>query len=374
MRVLHVTSGLGGDAGQALIDLALAQHRVGHQVTIAANAADAAQGRTGRAIELSLAGIPTYWVGDLTAHDVRRLARAAVQLRDLLAPRQLDVVHAHAVAPAVAARLALGDRHGVPVVQTVHGWGPRARAAASTDAVAALNLADAAVTSSATMRDSLWGAGLTQAPVSVVPCGLPALPADTPDAKARPDTATPTAASASWTTPARASDGAVHHVRCLGTPAGEGSALLGEALGTGLLDQVRLHGGPEGGWRRAPLSPCDALVMTGCDDDSAYTVVGALRAGLPLVVPDEPEILELVDADTAYVFQARSAESLAAALARALGEPRVEAAGRRERMRRRFAAAFSLDVVSAGYARVYDDARAERTRRQATVPALMAAR
>jgi glycosyltransferase involved in cell wall biosynthesis len=364
MRVLHTTTFLQGGAGRNIADLALAQRRAGHDVRVAADAG----GEAGYASypeyldALTAAGIPCTLLTSTFKRDVALNARAARELQDVTRAWRPDVVHAHATTPALVARLA---GVGVPgrLLHTMHGWGIAKTAAHAAADIALLELADAVVVPSAAAAETLRGAGLTRGDLRVIPYGIaPGLPPRPPD----PEDVRAIERSAAGR----------RVCLCIGT-IGErkNQRLLIDALAAAPLRDVtavfigdgdaaglRAHARALGVETRAVvlgqradasryLSLAGALVLPSRNEGLPLAVLESLRAGVPVVAADIPEIAEALDGGRCgHLFAPDDAASLGSALRAAFDEP----APARARLRSRFAEHYAEDRMLSAYARLYE--------------------
>jgi len=126
MNILHVSTHLHAGAGKILHDLAIAQKLLGHHVTIAINGTE----YTGyysypEYIEnLSTQGIDVVKTDSTFKRDLPLNLNSAAYIHNILAEREIDIVHAHAAIPSFVALTARNRlRRRIPIIQTMHGWG-----------------------------------------------------------------------------------------------------------------------------------------------------------------------------------------------------------------------------------------------------------
>ena len=365
MRILHVSTFLQGGAGRIIAALAVAQQRAGHDVTVVADAG----GQTGYAsypeyiATLAEAGVGFHTVTSTFTRDLALNVRAVRELRALLGTQTVDVAHTHAAMPTLIARLALGRRSYVPLLQTMHGWGIRKTPEQAATDITLLGLADAVVTPSAAARDTLRGLGLDDPPVHVVPYGLePAATGATPDASDAALFGQLRAAGSSvalciGTIGERKNQALL--VRALPSLAGVTAVFIGDgdaasvralAAELGVSGQVHVLGYRTDASRYLPLA--DVLVLPSMNEGLPIVVLEAFRAGVPVVGSAIPEIAEAVDdGRTGFLFAPGDVEQLAAALTRAARQERPAAI--RDHARQVFAERYRAARMTAAYDELY---------------------
>ena len=311
MRILHVTTFLQGGAGRMITALAVAQKQAGHDVRLVADAG----GELGYATypeyteALVAAGIDVILVNSTFKRDPDLNRRAADEVRRLATTWAPDIVHAHAATPAVVARLSgicAGTPH-TPLIQTMHGWGTSKTHAQVAQDLDALERADQVTMPSRSARDWLRSIGLRRREVRVIAYGLPDI-----DTHAVPD-----AADARIIQSRRA-----RVALCIGTIcARKNQQLLVDLLATTLLRDavgVFIGDGDEEMIRkralargvanrvivlgRRPLASryfglADVLVLPSRNEGLPIAALEALRAGVPIVGSNIPEIAEAVGPD-----------------------------------------------------------------------------
>jgi glycosyltransferase involved in cell wall biosynthesis len=359
MRVLHVTTFLQGGAGRNITDLAVAQLRAGLDVLVVADRG----GEPGYASypeyidEMHAAGVPLATVTSMFKRDDALNRRGASELRQLIEGWVPDLVHAHAATPAVVARRA-GLGVNQPVLHTMHGWGLAKTPEQSAADVAVLERASAVVVPSAAAARTLKGAGLMRQDVRVIPYGIashvPAPPPDEQDARRVREIA-----------------GGRPVLLCIGTIGerknqrllvdalagiedavavfvGDGAAapLEEHARRTGVGERVVVLGHRPHASRYLGLAA--VAVLPSRNEGLPFFVLESLRAGIPVVASDIPEIAEALDGD-GYLFEPDDAGALETALRSALCVPADRAA-----LRARFEAHYSAARMFAEYAALYD--------------------
>lgn len=361
MRVLHVTTFLQGGAGRNITDLAVAQLRAGLDVLVVADRG----GEPGYSSyqeyidEMHAAGVPFSTITSTFKRDDALNRRGGAELQELIEGWPPDLVHAHAATPAVVARRA-GLGIDQPLLHTMHGWGVAKTLQQSAADIAVLERASAVVVPSAAAAHTLKRAGLMRQDVQVIPYGIPAhASAMAPDAED--------------VRRVRRSAGDRPVLLCVGT-IGErkNQRLLVDALAAGLDDVVAVFVGDgdaaalEAHARRAAvgdrvvvlghrphasryLALAAAAVLPSRNEGLPLFVLESLRAGVPVVASNIPEIAEAVG-EHGYLFAPDDAGALAATLRSALRAT----AGQRAALRARFESRYSSTTMFAAYARLYD--------------------
>jgi len=327
LSIVHLTTFLQGGAGRAIVDLACAQHRAGHEVLVACSrTGDAGYGNYPQYLDqLAHAGVPLLLADSFFKRDAALNRQALDALRARRPASGVDLVHAHAATPA---RIALGyveaATRPVPVLQTQHGWGINKTPEQARDDLAVLAAMDRVVVTSDATAGWLASQGVPAGQVTTIPCGLPV---DTPAAPA-----SARRALAPW----RARDRFV--VGCIGSvTSNKNQRALVEALahtapdvvaifvgegGEGLLDQARACGVSDrvlavgyqpqaDGWMRL----LDVLAVPSLTEGQGLVVLEAFRAGVPVVAADIPPLRHLVTPRrTGWLFNPRDPASLASTI------------------------------------------------------------
>jgi L-malate glycosyltransferase len=365
MRILHVSTFLQGGAGRIIAALAVAQQRAGHEVTVVADAG----GETGYEsypeyiARLAGAGVGFHTVTSTFTRDVALSIRAVRELRRLVGTQVIDVAHTHAAVPTLVARLALGGRPYVPLLQTMHGWGIRKTPEQEATDITLLGLADAVVTPSAAARDTLHRLGLDDTSVHVIPYGLDsAAPSSTPDASdaalfGRLRAAGSLVAVCIGTIGDRKNQAllvralpSLPRVTAVFIGDGDAGPLKTLAAELGVSAQVHVLGYRSDASRYLPLA--DALVLPSMNEGLPIVVLEAFRAGLPVVGSAIPEIAEAVDeGQTGFLFAPGDTVQLVAALESALSPQRH--ASQRARARQVFDERYGADRMIAAYDELY---------------------
>src|SRR4051812_14862170 len=180
MRILHLTTFLQGGAGLVIAELACAQQRQGHRVTVVTSRTSVpGYGNYAGHIEaLWQGGVDVYRVDSLFSRE-RELNDAVARFidSDLRGIKSYDVVHAHAAVPArIALDLGAALARRPPVVQTMHGWGMAKCPEHEQHDVQVLGEVDGLVVPARTSARLLGTLGVAR-PVSVIPYGVAPAPA-----------------------------------------------------------------------------------------------------------------------------------------------------------------------------------------------------
>src|SRR5438067_6423095 len=160
MQILHITTFLQGGAGRVITDLALQQASAGHDVkVVTSQRAEGDYGNYPQWLErLSAAGIEVLQVDSTFKRDVALHISAFRQVRESVAVRELSLIHTHAAIPSMLALLLRSDnRRGLPVLQTMHGWGMRKDAIEAATEIALMSGVGLGVRPSAASKRLLEG-------------------------------------------------------------------------------------------------------------------------------------------------------------------------------------------------------------------------
>ncbi len=365
MRILHVSTFLQGGAGRVIASLAVAQQRAGHHVTVVADAgADTGYGSYPEYLaQLAEAGVGWHTVCSTFTRDLSLNVQAARQWRGLVGHQPVDVVHTHAAIPTLVARIALGRRQHVRVIQTMHGWGICKTPDQEAMDITLLGLADAVVTPSAAARETLRTLGLADVPIHVIPYGL----------EREPGNRTVDVDDAALFARLRADGASI--VLCIGTLCErKNQALLVKALVTlsgveavfigdgdtaplrtlaaelGVAERVHVLGYRADASRYVPEA--DTLVLPSRNEGLPVAVLEALRAGVPVVGSAIPEIAEAVDdGRSGVLFTPDDCHALASAVRRGVDPSTRDAM--RSHARAAFEQRYDLGRMIAAYESLY---------------------
>jgi glycosyltransferase involved in cell wall biosynthesis len=381
--ILHLATYLQGGAGRAVADLACAQRRLGHDVTVIASetGVDAYVNYTEYLDRLQQAGVTLWLCDSLFKRDLALNFRVLDMLRHQLATTAIDVVHAHAAIPSLIGRLFAGHAATrIPVVQTQHGWGTNKTPAQEAADLAILRDVDRVVTTSNATRDLLVGRCIPADSITVIPCGID-----------RDDAGPPPPEAERVIQPLRARGARV--IGCIGSVTanknqqllvealsslndlnavavflGEGGdALVREAARRGVSDRVVACGYQPQASRW--LSMMDLLVLPSRTEGQGLVVLEAFRAGVPVVVSHIPALADLVDEGRCGVcFEPDNAASLAEGIRHVVTLPDHERAAMTQTARARLLEEFTRDHMVARHEKLYSElqrpARGRRTRKK----------
>ncbi len=370
MNILHLTTFLQGGAGLAIAELAGAQRQAGHAVTVVTSATGVPGygNYPGHLEDLSRTGVPVHLVDSSFARDTAANQHVIEFLTAAMAHRPYDLIHAHAAVPSqiglAVARIAGG---GLPVIQTMHGWGIAKTPAQQEHDIAVMNLVDRVVVPAKTSAELLTRLGVQPSRIAIVPYGV---------RRGRPQ-------------PTDVADGVMAEMRewrrgggtiacCIGT-LGErkNQRLLVEAL-AGLdgrvlcvfigdgdkrpLEALAAESGVSGvvrfaGYRasaRRFLRLADMLVLPSLSEGQPLSVLEAYSDGVPVLASDVPELAELVEPGvTGALFDPRNPMQLAAAIewVRRLTSDARRALG--DRARFLYESRFTVEAMVSGYMHEY---------------------
>ena len=335
MNILHLATFLQGGAGRAVVDLASAQRRRGHQVTvIASRTAVPGYGHYDDFIpRLAHAGVAVWLVDSLFHRDMAQNLRAVDLVNRVSAAAPPDVIHAHAAVPSLIALLSAGHaRRPVRIVQTMHGWGVSKTAAQAEADVRVMNLVDRVVVPSIHAGQELAGIGVCPSRIRVIAYGV---------SRDRTPLAGGDAVLAAELASRRRRGALV--IACVGTigarknqallvealaqlnPAldvfavfigdGDGQALTTQIARVGIDARVAVRGYTAGA--RALARQADVLALPSESEGQPLAVLEAFADRVLVVASDIPALAELVhDERTGYLHRAGDAASLADVIAR----------------------------------------------------------
>jgi glycosyltransferase involved in cell wall biosynthesis len=368
LSIVHLTTFLQGGAGRAIVDLACAQRRAGHDVLIVTSGTgDGDYGNYPHYLDrLRAEAVPVLVEDSLFKRDLHLNLQVLRRLRDTRAPDTVDVVHAHAGTPALVGRLFAGHaRRRVVVVQTQHGWGVSKTTEQARNDLAILQDADRVIVTSESTGRWLSDCGVPQNHIVAIPCGLPAepphvVPEDAQACLGPLRTAGVTLVGCVGSVTANKNQRLI--VESLARLArrevvavfiGEGGESLTQAAhALGVEDRVRVLGYRPDAERWMRLF--DLLVLPSLTEGQGLVVLEAFRAGTPVIASDIAALRQLItDGETGWLFEVNQADALATTLTRA-----IDAAGdERERIvraaRQRFLADYTLDVMVARHEALY---------------------
>ena len=373
MRILHLATYLQGGAGRVIVDLAIDQHRGGHEVAIVTSrTAVPGYGHYGAYIEeLTAAGVELRLVDSLFTRDHAANVAVVQALTEHYAPGQEPaIVHAHAAIPSLIGLLFAGARaRPIPVVQTMHGWGVTKTPGQAAADVSLMNLVSGVVV------PSQHSAGL-MASLGVLPDRLVTIPYGVGRDRVAPEPRDKEVLHAM----SRAREGGAMAVVCVGTVGPrKNQTLLVEALrrigsaasialwiigdgdtgglqaaisAMGLDRRIRLHGYSRAA--RSLAAGADVLVLPSRSEGQPISILEAYADGTLVVVSDIPELAELVeDGDIGTTFHSDDATSLAGALVGLAKMPESEREARRARARQVQESRYTTSTMAQQYLDFY---------------------
>jgi glycosyltransferase involved in cell wall biosynthesis len=368
MNILHLATFLQGGAGRVLVDLASAQRRRGHQVTVVASRTPVpGYGHYDDFIaRLAHAGVSVWLVDSLFHRDIGQNLHAVDLVTRLSADAPPDVIHAHAAVPGLIALIAAGHaRRSVRIVQTMHGWGVSKTAAQADADVRVMNLVDRVVVPSSHAAQELSGLGVCPSRIRVIAYGV---------GRDRTPLAGGDAVLAAELASRRRRGGLV--IACVGTiGARKNQALLVEALArldpsldvfavfigdgdvaaltkqiarVGIDARVAVRGYTAGA--RALARQADVLALPSESEGQPLAVLEAFADRVLVVASDIPALAELVDDErTGFRHRAGDAASLAEVIARVARQSAAVRQAVIERAAAEQAVRFTADAMYRGY-------------------------
>ena len=372
MNLLHLTTFLQGGAGRVVVDLASAQRRHGHTVTVVASDTESpGYGHYRDYIsELTEAGVPVWLVDSLFHREPAANLRAVALVNRLWRTAPPDIVHTHAAVPSLVALVSAGHaRRAVRIVQTMHGWG-RAKSAVQADCdVRVMNLVDRIVVPSAPAAHELGALGVDPALLTVVPYGVG------PDRTALVGDDAALVAEIGrrrrqgtfvlccvGTIGARKNQALLVEALARLSPArdvftvfvgdGDGAALTADLTRAGLDRRARAVGYTPAA--RAFARAADALVLPSTSEGLPLAVLEAFADRTLVVASAIPALAALVhDGVTGILHRAGEARALAEAIDRAMTLKPLERARLVARAERLYADAFTTDAMDQHYMDAY---------------------
>jgi glycosyltransferase involved in cell wall biosynthesis len=376
VRILHLTTFLQGGAGRVIADLAVAQSRGGHDVSVVTSRTGApGYGNYAAYLdELGAAGVELHLVDSMFHRDPRANLDVVSALNSTIAyGREPHVLHAHAATPASVSLLFAGARrYRAVIVQTMHGWGVTKTADQAAADIAVMNLIDRVAVPSNTTADRLIALGVDADRLDVIPYGVnhtaelldaPALEIYQVMRRARANGSLVLACIG--TIGARKNQAllvrALAHVGdrapifCVFIGDGDLPGLTAEIARAGVEERTFVHGYNRAARRLA--SAADVLVLPSRSEGLPIAVLEAFCDGPLVLVSDIPELAELVDdGATGLRFAADDAASLAGRL---IDASRISPSVRRaiqHRARARYLDQFTAPAMHAAYMTFYEAA------------------
>jgi glycosyltransferase involved in cell wall biosynthesis len=296
-----------------MADLALAQHRLGHAVTVdTSRTAGPCSGNFPAYLdELREEGVALVVTDSLFHRDFDANLAVARRVGGLYgAGLEPDVIHTHAAVPTFIGRLFLGSRSASsPIVQTMHGWGVSKTVSQAAWDIALMNLADRVAVPSAHSAELLASRGLPWAKLTVVPYGTrPASPDPDQEDRETIEAMRDAGQRGRLVLACVGTIGPRKNQRLLvealarlsGRPAvhavfigdGDGSELR-RLIADADLSDVHVRGYSAAGRRLAAAA--DALVLPSRSEGQPLAILEAFQDGTIVIASDIPELRELVD-------------------------------------------------------------------------------
>ncbi len=365
MRILHLTTFVQGGAGLVMTELASAQARRGHTVSLVTSRS----GPPGygnypeHLLRLSDAGVRVCEVDSMFSRDPLQHAPVARLIdNDLGGAGAFDLIHTHAAVPgALACAAAARAPQRVPVIQTMHGWGVSKTAAQADFDVSVMNRVDRLILPAATSAALVSAIGVRRDHQAIVFYGVTAVRAAAPDHLAERMRAWRRSGEfvicTIGTLGARKNQRLLISAlsmdetrRCRVVIVGDGPAgdLRAAAAAAGVADRVTLAGyRPHA---RRYLREADLFVLPSRAEGQPLAILEAFCDGTPVLVSAVPELQELVQHDvTGWTFAPDDARSLAAAIGRTMRTGRDDRRALVARARAVQATRFTIDRMVEDY-------------------------
>lgn len=379
MRILHLTTFLQGGAGRVITDLAIEQHRSGHDVRVATSATGVPgyENYQGYLDELTEAGVSVRLVDSLFQRQHAANLNVVRALNEWYPHgREPQVIHSHAAVPAMIGLLFGGARrlHAATVL-TMHGWGQvKSGDQVATD-VTVLNLMDRVVAASRHSVDTLVSLGVSPSRIAMVPYGVrgEGAPLDDRDAElvvemTRSRRHGALVIACVGTIGARKNQtllvealAAVPQLQTLCVFVGDGDTdrLRATAEQLGVSARVRVHGYSRAA--RRIVAAADLMVLPSRSEGQPVGVLEAFCDGTLVAVSSIPELVELVSEGTGFTFPGGSAAVLAEALLAVSELPNSTRRTVRQRARAQYQSRFAIDAMVREYVALYEGLCAGRT-------------
>jgi glycosyltransferase involved in cell wall biosynthesis len=244
----------------------------------------------------------------------------------------------------------------------MHGWGITKTPEQQATDIALLDMADAVVVPSIAAAKTLRSAGLRHEGIRVIPYGIAPEGPRTPVGDPLADVFTQGVGgrrvalcigtigerkNQRLLVDALAEEGAGDVVAVF-IGEGDGEGLRSQARVRGVGDRVIVAGHKPAASQYLPLA--DVLVLPSRNEGLPLAVLEALRAGIPVVAADIPEIAEALDGGRyGHLFPPDDAS----ALARGLRDAADASTERRDALRARFTERYTADRMLAAYETLY---------------------
>lgn len=380
MRCLHLTTFLRGGEGRVVVDLALGQHRAGHDVRVMTSSTDAPGGgnHAGYVDELVDAGVAVRQVDSLVQRQHAANLAVVRALDEWYQPGgEPHVIHSHAAVPAMIGLLFAGARRiDAATVLTMHGWGQVTSGDQVLADVTVLNLMDRVIAPSRHSVETLVSLGVAPSRLVMIPYGVRGEGAELTDRDAelvvemtRRRRHGAFVVACAGTVGARTSQTVLVEALVALTPMpvlavfvgdGDVDGLRDAAGRRGVGDLVRVHGYSPAA--RRIVAAADLLVLPSRSEPQPVSVLEAFCDGTLVAVSDVPELMELVDEGTGFRFKTEDVAGLAGTVRRVAALPNSTRRSMRQRARSRYLDRFSMDVMASEYHGVYETLVSTRTR------------
>lgn len=175
LNILHLTTFLQGGAGKVVVDLAKASKLLGHNVMVACTKEDVGDyhNYSEHIDKLKELKIPLIFPGSFFSRDNQSNLITAQNLREKLGEASPDIIHSHSATPSRVAKIYSSlVSQGVPIIQTMHGWGCYKSHNQEKDDVSTLNKIDHVVSISESSLSLLKTKGFNNENSSIIYNGI----------------------------------------------------------------------------------------------------------------------------------------------------------------------------------------------------------
>lgn len=370
MNILHITTFLQGGAGRIIAELACAQARSGHRVTVVTSTGmEQDYGNYPEWIALlKAAGVGILFVNSTFKREISLNVAAFRMIKAKADCDSISVIHTHAAIPSLIALLLRSTvQHFIPIMQTMHGWGIKKSPEQEATDITLMSHLNRIITPSEASSRLLARLGVAPELVTVVPYGISSLPPVFENGRAdllkywkskglRVLVCIGTVGARKnqrLILEAMAHSRAPKNVACAIVGEGEDiSALVAAANDLQIGDRMHFFGyQPE---CAQFLSSADWLILPSNDEGLPLSILEAYRASIPVLGSNIPEIAEaIIPEQTGFLFQSGNAESLVQALARAASITENDRIRMGSAANKLWQQAYSLERMLDHYARIY---------------------